>query len=341
MAPRLNGSAVGKDAETEQLIIAITGLTPTLEQEYDRVTGIRPNERVQSRLDRNNAPKERVKLYAQLMGGVAFPAIVVTEDGIITDGNTREKARGLRGDRFMPAWVLPVKWDEADATMRRKLTILSEALNNRNGLPLDVEERVKYVENLIEDGASDAAISTQVGFPTNRVREIRYEHSADRRLVDLGYQLDQLELSSTQKRAFGKPNALGLTDEIFKGLVDLALHSDMMARDINQLSTTLASTGSDDLRRERLARERQSRAAASRTLNLAGQLRSRLSVLGEHPASVFVEHGADHAAEHLDALKQAIVRLEEVVRAQEAAEIEAPTVTPAQTAMPLEVRPQA
>jgi hypothetical protein len=320
MAPRMNGTAQGLDAVTLEIITTITGLTPTLEPNFDRVTGIRPGERVQSRLDRNNAPRERVKLYAQLMGGVTFPAIIVTEDGIIVDGNTREKARGQRGDRYMPAFVLPVKWDEADEQARRKLTLLSEAMNGRNGQPLDTDERVKWVRNLIDDGASDADISSQVGFTVARCREIRYEHQAHRRLKALGYNPNELDLTSTQARAFGKPNALGLSDEIFKGLVELTLHSDMMAKDINGLATTLANTGSDDLRRERLARERTSRAARSRTVNLAGTLRSRLAVLAEHPATVFVEHDPELVSDHLDVLQRSITSLQEVITAQEAAQ---------------------
>jgi hypothetical protein len=98
-------------------------------------------------------------------------------------------------------------------------------------------------------------------------------------------------------------------------------------------STKLCGRKRDDKRDIRRAAT-----AARGTLNLAGSLRGKLSVLGQHPASVFVGHNTEKAAEHLDTLVRAVAVLNDVITLQQAAAVAAsqPIVQPQQA----EVRPQ-
>ena len=148
-----HGGPMTKAAEIEKLIEAIVGVQAELDEHYDRLQ-IRTDDRVQSRIDKNSAPKFMVERYANQMGEYTFPPIVVTRDGLTVDGNTRNKAREVRNERYCSALVIPIDWNTADEATQQKLTLLSELINNMNGLPLFDEERSKMVINLISMGAS-------------------------------------------------------------------------------------------------------------------------------------------------------------------------------------------
>src|SRR5262252_1555743 len=100
--------------DPSSLIEAMLGLKPKLEADFD-LTRIDPNERVQIRIDKNNAPKEMVTRFASQMTFSKFPPIVVTRDPKIVDGNTRYRARVERGERYAAALVIPVDYETADA----------------------------------------------------------------------------------------------------------------------------------------------------------------------------------------------------------------------------------
>jgi hypothetical protein len=314
---RVNGES-GKSSVVIRIITEVLGVEPVLDESYD-LYNLRPDERVQSRIDRNNAPAHMVKRYASQMGEFEFPPIVVTQDGVKTDGNTRVKARAERGDRYCSALIIPIDYMTADDETKRKFLYVSEQINNLNGLPLDMEERRKMAETMIALGSSDAEICTKVGLPLRDVRAIREEYMARSRLQIVGKEAEIKTLSPGALRAFGKPKIAELDDEVVASLVDLSSEAGLKANEVKSLAISLGVAGSPELQAERLVRERESRAdqikarsAGLEAVSRARGLRSSLKVLFAYPATAFVEHNVEWADEHADILGRAQEVLREI-----------------------------
>jgi hypothetical protein len=293
----------------EKIISSVLGVDAEFEPHYDRLK-IPTDTRVQSRIDKNNAPTSMVNRYANQMGEFDFPPIIVTKDAITVDGNTRVKAHAKRGDRYIPALVVPIAWEGADDATQRKLLYISELINNMNGLPLDDGERRKMAYTMIEEGAPDEDIVGKVGLTLASVRGLREKHKASQRLQQVG--IDPKGPISEILRAFGKSNPQALDDTSFRDVAQLAVDAGLKANEVNSLATSLAQTGSPELRQERLTRERQSREtqiSARRTgqanPQLANQLRKKLQILFEHPLTVFLEHDPEKIQEHVEILAKA------------------------------------
>jgi hypothetical protein len=326
MAIRVNDTAAGKFAAIEALIKTHVGVEPRLESQYDRLK-IRSDDRVQSRIDKNTAPKHMVERYANQMGEFEFPPVIVTEDAIIVDGNTRNKARGLRNERYMQVLVVPISWDTADAATRRKLLFLSELINNMNGLPLGDEERKKMVMTMLDQDAPDEEIVTKVGMALRDVGELREQHRAMARLKQIGIDPVTTDLSERTLRAFGKPKVMRLDDESYRGLADLCQDADLKANEVKQLAGSIDALKSAELRRDSLARERQAREpeisakkSGQQLKNLVAHLRGKLQFLLDNPVSAFVERNPERVDEYLQLLGNAEQRIGEI----RAAHISAP-----------------
>ena len=319
--PRLvngSGTVAGKNSEIEKIISEILGVAPRYVPDYDRLT-INAQDRVQSRIDQNNAPKAMVERYAHQMAEFDFPAIVVTSDGIKVDGNTRDKAWALRNQRYVPAFVVPIEWGTADAATQDKLLYLSELLNNMNGLPLNEEERIKMVGTMMRQGLSDEEIRGKVGIKAETIAKIRRQFLATSRLQQVGLDANTLGFSERTLEAFGRPKALQLDDASFRGVAELSREADLRANEIKALVTSLIEAGSDELRRDRLARERQARepqitarAHGQAVPNLAGRLRGALKMLPANPTAAFIEHNREVVDEYLELIARAIDILREI-----------------------------
>jgi hypothetical protein len=75
---QFNNSPAGKGAEISKTIETVLGVEPHFIAQFDRLQ-IRTDDRVQSRIDKNSAPKFMVERYANQMGEFHFPPIVITE----------------------------------------------------------------------------------------------------------------------------------------------------------------------------------------------------------------------------------------------------------------------
>jgi hypothetical protein len=113
----INNNENGKTAEIQRVIELKLGVAAQFDPHYDRLR-IRMDDRVQSRIDKNTAPKFMVERYAAQMSVFTFPPVVITSDGILVDGNTRTKAAAQRNDRYLPVLIVPIAWDTADAETR-------------------------------------------------------------------------------------------------------------------------------------------------------------------------------------------------------------------------------
>jgi hypothetical protein len=319
MAPtsRINGQP-SQAVDILALCQQYVGTQPGLVEQYDRLQ-VRLQDRVQGRIDQNNAPDYQVRRYAAQMAESHFPPPLLTSDHIPVDGNTRVKAYALRSQRYIEAWVLPISWDTADPATKHKLLLLSLALNAMNGLPLDEEERLKYAGELIRDGASDEEIVGKTGLVMSKVTSLRDQQKAVDRLNHLGIEVKALKLPDTTLRAFGKPTVMGLDDEMFKNVVDLAKDAGLKSQAIGAIATSVKEAATPESRRERVARERKAlepqilaRQHGHEHPMYTTRLRTALELLRSNPATAFVEGNLEKAAEYVELIDKAIDKLNEI-----------------------------
>ena len=167
----------------------------------------------------------------------------------------------------------------------------------------------------------DQEISTKVGVSIKDVRELRDQHRAAQRLKGLG--VDPDELSSRTLRAFGKQKVHSLDDPSYQGVAELTRDAGMKANEVKALAATLAESGSDEMRRERLARERQAREPQITALQqgqtigmYARRLHQALQFLLKHPIEAFIERNPEKIEDYVEAIEAAQRRLREVVALQ-------------------------
>jgi hypothetical protein len=254
-----------------------------------------------------------------MMAESHFPAPLLTSDYITVDGNTRIKAHGVRSDRYIEAWVLPIEYETADEDIKHKLKLLSLALNAMNGLPLVEKELLRYAAELLRDKVSDEEIVSKTGLAISKITALRQQQQAAERLFHLGINVDKLNLPDTTLRALGKPVALQLDDDSYKGVVDLTVEAGLNGSAISGLAQSLKDATSPDLKRERLARERKAvepqilaRQHGQEHKMYTDKLRKTLELLREHPASAFVEGNAEKAQGYIELLDKAIEALGEI-----------------------------
>lgn len=309
--------------DAADLVEAIIGVEATLEQEFD-LSRIDPDGRVQVRIDKNNAPREMVERFAGQMAFSAFPPIVVTADARIIDGNTRYRARRKREDRFCPALVVPVAYEDADEALKTRLEYLGLALNNSNGKALDRKERRTMVRDALELGMSTKQITATVGFPATVVNGIRRELEAETKLerVGLNDPNEPLQIRDASLRSLGR--AVDLNDQPFAGLATLAIDAGFAASEISALAASVREVGSDELALERIAREREANVQRIADRRRGGNghppaartLRQRMGFILARETSALVETNRERMAEHLEALEQTIAKLESVLAEQ-------------------------
>jgi hypothetical protein len=328
VTPRFNG-APAQAVDIPAMCLLYVGVEPTFDPRYDRLH-IPTTERVQSRVDRNSAPDHMVRRYAMQMGESHFPAILLTQDGIKIDGNTRERAHALRNERFIEAWVLPIAWEGADQAIKDKLLLLSQVLNNMNGLPLDDDERLNMAENMIRQQASDEEIMTKVGMPASKVALLRDQHRAIERLKHLD--IDPAPLSAGTLRALGKPTAMRLDDESYIGVAQLAVDANLKGGPVKALAASINEAATPATRRERLARERQAlepvitaRQHGQSNQSLTASLSKVLIKLLDKPITVFIESNPEKIVEYTQLLGRGIERLTEIHALQQQGQPAAPT----------------
>jgi hypothetical protein len=307
-----------------ELIETLVSVKPRLEQQFD-LTTVDPDERVQVRIDKNNAPKEMVQRFAAQMSFSLFPPIVVTEDARVVDGNTRVKARRAREERYCSALVIPVSWDDADELTRTKIEYLGLALNNSNGKPLDRAEKRKMVRDALQLGMTPKQITATVGFPTSVINAIRLELAGEKKLERVGLKApdEETKMRPAALRSLGRQ--VDLNDQPFTELATLTDEAGFAVGEISALAAAVRETGSDELGLERIAREREANAQriADRAQGKDGyppaarQLKSRLGFINDKEVSALVETNPERMADHIEALESAIAKLQEVLVEQQ------------------------
>jgi hypothetical protein len=304
-------------------IRTIAKVEPELVEDYDLLKLDEKN-RLQVRIDRNNAPKEMVDRFRFQMSESKFPPIVVTADHRIIDGNTRFAAHLARDEIKVTVLLVPLSWDDADHEGRERLLLLGLALNNVNGKPLDESERMEMIRHALNVGLTNAQIMYQIGIGEKVIRSLRAEMEAKHRLNEIGRPAD--DLAPAIVRALGKSEITSLDDDSYKALADLAHDAQLHAHEVKSLAASVQDLTSVESRQERLTRERDAQAQRIAAVKKGGnghppyarQLRRQLALLTDsnHPADAFVERNKEDMSEHLRILQIAIATLQRVLELQ-------------------------
>jgi hypothetical protein len=302
------------------LAAEILGVAPVLETEYD-LSRVDLGERVQVRIDKNNAPKEMVERYTWQMSDSLFPPIVVTQDDVIVDGNTRAHARRQRDERYVHALVIPIARQGADDETVERLELFGQALNAVNGKPLDKDEQRMMVYHSVRLGRSNREIQATAGVAVKVISAVRNEIAGEDKLLRVGLPIDLV--SGATLRALGA--AADLNDEPFTELAKLTADAGFNVGEIKAMAATVRQTGSDTLALERIAGERDANATRIQERKSGGnghppaarQLRQRLGFINSRPAEAFLETNPEIMGDYLAELHAALIVLTDAVRLQE------------------------
>jgi hypothetical protein len=295
-------------SDVENLIRALLGVDADYVEEFDYLK-LNPDERVQVRIDKNNAPKEMVQRYVNQMSFGQFPPVVVTADDRIVDGNTRVKARWERDERFASALVIPIDYEDADDAIKQRIQLLGKMLNNSNGKALDKTERRTMIRDAVALGMSERQMVGTVGFPQSIVRAIMREQHGENALQRVGLTPDLLGGSML--------GVVGLYDDLhdepLRDLAQLYRDANYGVKEGKALAADVRAAGSDEdaLRIIRQAREANAQRiedvarGGSGKPKQAKQLRRHLGFIAARNADVLIETDPAEMREHLDALEQA------------------------------------
>jgi hypothetical protein len=304
-------------------IRVIMGVEPLHVEQYDLVP-INPDERVQVRGDRNNAPNEMVDRFVYQMSTDRFPPPVFSQDALTVDGNTRVKARKKREERYAHAVVVPISYADSDEETQQRFRYLGLVLNSVNGKPLDRAEQREMVRDGLLLGQSSQEISYRAGVPVALVNRVRNEIAAEDKMRRVG--LDPKTVREQSLRGLGRRDVVELNDEPYRELATLAADAGFNVGEITALATTVRETGSDDLGLERIEREREANAQRIEDRRrgdgghppAARQLRQRLGFVANRPPESLVETNIDKMVEHLELVQTAIGVLQNVETRQKA-----------------------
>lgn len=311
--------AASADTNVPELIEGVVGVKPEFVEDYD-LHLMTDDDRLQVRVESNVAPAFMVNRMANQMAHSKFPPIVVTADDKMDDGNTRRRAYRKREIRFVPAWRIPISYDESDEETQNKLVFLGRLLNNSNGQPLGRTEQRLMARDAIELGLSNAQTVGTVGLSPNIVRAVRREMRGESVVTRVG--LPKETLASSQKGALGEFEHVH--DEPIKALVELARDANLSVTDIKHLGVDVAQASSDTaaaavVEAERKAlNDRIADVAAGRVGKppAAKLLRQRLGFITSRDAEQMIERNDANMRAHLEAVEAAIETLTEVARLQ-------------------------
>ena len=283
--------------------------------------------RVQVREFEHYAPKASVAQYAVQMGQTVFPPIVVTRNGWIVDGNTREEARRMRKEKYSPAIVINVDFGKNTKTDAR-LHALAATLNQTGGQRLTPAEARIAVKRILAGGESwrPEQVSRAVGVKASTISQVKREMAAEAKFAKVGF-TDFGKMSTSIIRALGGADVVALNDVPYKQLCELTVDANLGPKEISELAKEMKGTGSDtgmlgfvDTKRTEMSVRIKEHALLGNGKPPPSSLLRR--VLGhvtkyESTPSALVERAPDAMAEHLKVLTSSITTLQAVLELQQ------------------------
>lgn len=297
------------------------GLTWKMEAQYDlrTIAG-----RAQVRDIKNLAPKANVASYAVQMGEKPFPAIVLSSDGYVIDGNTRIAARAKRKEHFCSAAVLDLGYHHATPTQKAELHALAATLNQLGAERLKPNEVRRIIEDLLDLDWSNENIARSVGASPSTASQVRRERAGRDRLASLGLDPNDFDESST--RVLGSPDAMSLNDAPFKALAELTLDAGFKTKEVQEVARAMKALGADKLALDHVAKFRKDQASRIKQHRLTGkgkppmasQVRRSLGIVVKNNPADLVEVNPTAMDSYRDLLDKAINVLSRTMDMQDA-----------------------
>jgi hypothetical protein len=280
--------------------------------------------RVQVREVTHYAPKEAVEQYAVAMGETPFPPIVVTADHWIIDGNTRVAARFRRKEKFAPAIVLSVYYEQGSDKQRSELYALAATLNQTGGQRLTAKEIRSAAARLIALNWKTEQIGRAIGAKSSTVTQVKREIAATEKLRRVG--MDPNTIGGASLRALGATKVVGLNDSPFRELAQLSVDAGFNAGEVTSTARELMELASDASAVARLSELRTELGDRIRERELTGvgkppvsrQLRQHLGYVTKFAGreDELIETNPAVGQTHIDALQKSINVLTEALHRQ-------------------------
>lgn len=301
------------------------GFTYTHVHDYD-LNQIAGN--VQVRSESNVAPASSVQRFRRMMDAdVQFPAVIVSRNNILVDGNTRVAAQKKRKTAYVEAFVLDLDYSADPATTdERKVTkqvqLFATEANNTNGVNMSTADAIKKANEMILTGATEKAITRVTALSRAQVGGLKSCIKATEKMTALGLTVP----GEARCRALGTEDLLNLSSEVYRGVVDLANDADLDPEEIKALRKRLKDADGDVAKRALLASERTSFVTRVQMVAANGRYRPSESaklrralglVLSGQDPMLFVEQDPSSTVVHTKVLSESIAVLQSVLSAQE------------------------
>lgn len=224
------------------------------EPQFD-LTNVDASRRVQVREGGHYVPKDLREQYAaQMRESNQFPAIVVTRDNYIVDGNTRIEACRANKLNFFHCLILRVEWDRSDDALKNKLRALAATCNQLGGQRLTMPEAKAAAAHLIALGWTAGNISRALGLTPSLTDRVRREVAGRARLKVVGIKGNGF--SDKAATILGATGMRHLRDSAFKHLAFLLRDANLSQKETIDIAKEVVAAQSDEEGEEILRRHR-------------------------------------------------------------------------------------
>jgi len=271
------------------------------------------------------APKDGIiKIAEMLKAGASVPPILMTRDGVMPDGNTRDGAYGLLEWPRIPAIVLDLNYQQADEHIKRKIYILAATLNAKNGQGLTESEVHRAATEMLADGYNVTEIAKRFGVKLWTIQNLKFKLEARLRLAKLGLPEDMV--SETMLVILGN-QGIKLNNQPFEDVAKIIADSGLRREEVLDLIKEIKEASSDEVAAEIISQRREDwdeRIHEHKQKGNGGkavpsaQLRKALGYVLKYEGDeeLLVETTRSKMQEHLSIVERSIVILSELASYQ-------------------------
>jgi ParB-like chromosome segregation protein Spo0J len=238
--------------------------------EYDPdvdLSTIRRVDSAQVREEAHRYDRDTAEQYAAHMrAGVTFPPVVLLNDSVLLDGNTRVAAAHMANLKTLPAFKCRFPNGELGVAF-------AAAMNQMGGRRLTADEARGQAEVLMRHGYADDSISRELGYGRTQVnnwrREVEAQAHAERALV-----VDKFE--QLKKPARRTLSAVKL-DAPFAALTVLAADTQVAQKELNRITGDVLKASSEADALDVISTARTNLAPAGPPPHRAGRTQTELT----------------------------------------------------------------
>lgn len=268
-------------------------------------------------------PMEVAKYHLAYANGDILPAIIVTEDGFLVDGNTRRAGAMKAGLTGLPTFVLRLNYTEAPEPVRKRLVMLATRANQINGRQMtrqNVEAIIRYVA---DDEDTPKTLAAKLNCSPATVAGVLALRRGMNRAERLEVERGSLTLSHLKVLGQKEPK---LNDPVFVALMMLVRDARMSVKEMGEICSRLEHLPTDKAKLDLLADER--RLATDRIRGIAdrpsaaGVVRRALGGIRKHSEAPdrAVEENPELVGRYLAELYETQAVIGKIIAAQSAVE---------------------